>query len=119
MLLYLFFCFSYSIYKVNHVEFMDNLEAAMITIVEKMTTCEFYAQIYDEALRVRLATSTTTQAFGDGIDAALKDLYAAARAFLGKVKEYFDPKNSGIVLRQIPPHYYVSNGLCVQLRGRL
>jgi len=76
---------------------MDNLEAAMVTIVEKMATCEFYAQVYDEGLRVGLATSTTTEAFEDGLDTALKDLYAAVRAFLDKAKEYFDPENSGIV----------------------
>ena len=74
---------------------MDNLEAAMVTIVEKMATCEFYAQIYDESLRVRLATSTTTDAFDEGLDTALKDLYAAVRAFLDMAKEYFDPENSG------------------------
>jgi len=77
---------------------MDNLEAAMVTIVEKMATCEFYAQIYDEGLRVRLATPSTTEAFDDGLDTALKDLYAAVRAFLDKAKEYFDPENNGIVL---------------------
>ena len=92
---------------------MDNLEAAMVTIVEKMAICEFYAHIYDEGLRVRLATSATTEAFDEGLDAALKDLYAAVRAFLDKAKEYFDPENSGIVLEQIPSHYRMSNGFCV------
>jgi len=91
---------------------MDNLEAAMVTIVEKMATCEFYAQIYDEGLRVELATSATTEAFGEGMDIALKDLYAAVRAFLDKAKEYFDPENSGIVPRQFPGHHRVPNGLC-------
>ena len=81
---------------------MDNLEAAMVTIVEKMATCEFYAQIYDEGLRVELATSATTKAFDDGLGGALKDLYAAVRAFLDKAKEYFDPDNSGILFEQIP-----------------
>ena len=77
---------------------MDNLEATMGTIVEKMATCQFYAQIYDESLRVRLASSITTEAFNDGLDAALKDLYAAVGAFLDKAKEYFDPEQNGIVL---------------------
>jgi len=75
---------------------MDNLEAAMGTIVDKMATCEFYAHIYDEGIRVRLAASTTTKAFDDGLDSALKDLYAAVGAFLEKAKEYFDPENSGM-----------------------
>lgn len=90
---------------------MDNLEAAMVTIVEKMATCEFYAQIYEEGLRVRLANSTTTEAFDDGLDAALKDLYAAVRAFLDKAKEYFDPENSGMGLEQISGCDRISNGL--------
>ena len=77
---------------------MDNLEAAMVTIVEKMATCEFYAQIYDESLQVGLATSATTEAFDAGLDSALKGLYAAVRAFLDKAKEYFDPGNNGIFL---------------------
>ena len=68
----------------------------MVTIVEKMAICEFYAHIYDQGLRVRLATSTTTQVFSDGLDGALKELYAAVRAFLGKAKQYFDSENSGM-----------------------
>jgi hypothetical protein len=75
---------------------MDSLEAAMVTIVEKMATCEFYAQIYDEGLKVRLATSATTKAFRKELDAGLKGLYAAVRAFLDKAWEYFDPENSGM-----------------------
>jgi len=76
---------------------MDSLEAAMVTIVEKMATCEFYAHIYDEAVQVKLATSTTTKALDDGLDAALKDLYAAVRVFLDKAKEYFDPEKNGML----------------------
>jgi len=99
---------------------MDNLEAAMVTIVEKMATCEFYAQIYDEGLRVALATSATTETFEVGLDAALKDLYAAVRAFLDKAKEYFDPENNGTVFEQISSCRHVSNGsVCVQWRRRL
>jgi len=73
----------------------------MVTIVEKMATCKFYAHIYDEGLRVRLATSTTTVAFDKGLDTSLKDLYAAVGVFLKKA-EYFDPENSGIVLNKSP-----------------
>jgi len=79
---------------------VDNLEAAMVTIVEKMATCEFYAHIYDEGLRVSLATSTTTAAFDDGLNVALKGLYVAVRVFLDKAKEYFDPEISGMVPRK-------------------
>jgi len=93
---------------------MDNLEAAMVTIVEKMATCEFYAQIYDEGLQVRLATSTTTDAFDEGLDTALKDLYAAVRAFLDKAKEYFDPEKSGRILQHTPSRHCVLMGLCGQ-----
>jgi len=89
---------------------MDSLEAAMVTIVEKMARCEFYAHIYDKALRVKLATSTTTQALDDGLDGALKDLYASVRAFLDKAKEYFDPANNGMVLGEISGPSRVSNG---------
>jgi len=74
----------------------------MVTIVEKMATCEFYAHIYDEGTRVQLATSTTTKAFDDGHDAAVKELYAAVRAYLDKVKEYFDPEHSGIIFDSPP-----------------
>jgi len=84
----------------------SNNWCAMVTIVEKMATCEFYAHIYDEGLRVQLATSSTTKAFHDGLDAALKNLYAAVRAFLDKAKEYFDPENSGIVFEQISSRYH-------------
>ena len=72
----------------------------MATIVDKMAACEFYAQIYDEGFRVKLATSTTAKAFDDGHGAALKDLYAAVRAFLDKAKEHFDPENNCMSLNQ-------------------
>lgn len=90
---------------------MDGLEAVMVTIVGKIATCEFYAHIFAEGLRAKSATATTTKAWSDGLDAALKDLYAAVRAFLDKAKEYFNPENNGIVLQQISNR--VSNGLCV------
>ena len=76
---------------------MDNLEAAIVTIVEKIATCQLYAHICDNDLRVGLATSTTKEAFDEGLDIALKDLYAAVRAFLDKGMKYFDPDNSGTV----------------------
>ena len=79
---------------------MDSIEAAMATNFEKMATCEFYAHIYDDGLRVRLATSTTTKAFDDGLEGALKNLYAAVQAFLDKAKQYFDPRNSGTLFEQ-------------------
>jgi len=90
---------------------MDSLEAAMVTIVERMAICEFYAQIYDEGLRVSLATTTTTKAFDNSLDTALKNLYAAVRAFLDKAVEHFNPENS-MVPEQIIYRYHVSNGLC-------
>ena len=68
----------------------------MVTIMEKLAMCEFYVQIYDEGLRVRFATPATTEAFDEKLDAGLKDLYAAVRAFLDKAREYFDPQNSGM-----------------------
>ena len=92
------------------VEFADNLEIAMATIVEKMATCGFYAHIYDEGLRVRSATSTTTKAvdedlggplekvFDGDLNDPLQELYAAVRAFLDKVQKYFNPGNNGIAL---------------------
>jgi len=55
-----------------------------------MEICQYYADIYKD---VRLAT--TTKVLGDGLDAGLKNLYTAVRAFLDKAKEYFDPENSG------------------------
>ena len=91
---------------------MDSLEAAMVTIVERMAICEFYAQIYDEGLRVSLATPATTEAFDEKLDAGLKDLYAAVRAFLDKAMEYFDPQNSGMGSKWVSNRYHVSNG-CV------
>ena len=81
----------------NGIQFMDNLEAAMVTIVEKMATCEFYAQIYHESLQLRLQSDATTEALDDSLNSALKALYAAVHAFLNKAKEYFDPESSGMV----------------------
>ena len=49
---------------------------------------------------MRLATSTTTKAFDEDLDGALKNLYASVRAFLDKAEEYFVPGKSGIVPEQ-------------------
>ena len=66
-----------------------------------------------EPYQVRVLEVQSTNVINDDLDGALKDLYAAVRAFLDKAKEYFDPENTGRVLWQIPGCRRASNGLCV------
>jgi len=69
---------------------MENLEATMSTIIDKIAACEFYALIYQE----RHQASPTNSDIG--LDEDLKQLYAAVQIFLDKAKDYFNPeKKSG------------------------
>ena len=61
----------------NSIEYIESMEVALATIVEKSAACDFYAITYAEALKVTLDSATTTQAFENTVSSALPEFYAA------------------------------------------
>ncbi|KAF8451583.1 hypothetical protein BDZ91DRAFT_809488 [Kalaharituber pfeilii] len=83
----------------NHLQFMESLEVALATILEKLAACEFYSHVYSNLLKITLHSSATTQAFKDTLQTALPDFYKAVLAFTQKAQAYF--KNSESVIGQL------------------
>ncbi|KAF8456481.1 hypothetical protein BDZ91DRAFT_745385, partial [Kalaharituber pfeilii] len=69
----------------NHLQFMERLEYALATIVEKISACEFYEQICADLPK----SMATDDAFQNTLQIALKELYNAVWAFTKKAGDYF------------------------------
>ena len=82
----------------NSIEYIESMEVALATIVEKSAACDFYAIIYAETLKVTLDSASTTQAFENTVSSALPEFYATVWIFIIKATHYFDP-----VHRKRPP----------------
>jgi hypothetical protein len=79
----------------NRIEAIENLEAAMETIVMKMADCEFYASIYAESINAQLKSGQTTSAFDQNLESALPKFFAAVPIFLVKVKIHYSASTTG------------------------
>ena len=66
----------------NHVEVIEGLEVALAALVEKVSICEFYAEMY---YRVPLASQSIIK-----LDSALPEFYAAVVVFTAKARGYFE-----------------------------
>lgn len=78
------------------VELMENLELAMLTIVQTMAIGEFYHQIYTSSWSMpMLGSPVTAQAFREMFDTALHELYRSIQEFIDKARKYIDPDVSG------------------------
>ena len=66
----------------NHVEVIEGLEASVATLVEKVSRCQFYAEMY---FRVPLGSQSIKK-----LDSALPELYAAVIVFATKARSYFE-----------------------------
>ena len=66
----------------NHVEIIEGLEASIATLVEKVSICEFFAEMY---YRVSLGSRSVKK-----LDCALPELYAAVIVFAAKARRYFE-----------------------------
>jgi len=75
---------------------MENLQATMSTVVEKIATCEFYAGIYQQRHPIIMTSTTTTPGVDNDLDADLNNLYAAVRAFLDKAMDYLEGGKTGM-----------------------
>ena len=72
----------------NHVEMIEGFEVAIAALVEKMSLCDFYAEIYFE---VPLGSHSTknTLVLQSKLDYALPELYAAVIVFAVKARVYY------------------------------
>ena len=66
----------------NHVEVIEGLEVALAALVEKVSICEFYAEMY---YRVPLGSQSIIK-----LDSAIPELYAAVVVFTAKARGYFE-----------------------------
>ena len=71
----------------NHVEVIEGLEVAIGELLEKVTLCQVYADMYSGALR-----STANTQLQEMLDSALPELYAAIIVFVVKARNYFETK---------------------------
>jgi len=81
----------------NHIEITESLEATAETLVAKMAICEFYANVYVEAMQMgaTLCSDKMTNSLQRSLDLALPEFYAAVLVFSVKARQYFDPSNTG------------------------
>lgn len=71
------------------MEVIEGLEVAIATLLEKMSICEFYADIYAGALLPSQSTANSQQ-LQSIRDSALPQLYAAVIVFAVKARTYFE-----------------------------
>ena len=77
----------------NHVETIEGFEVAIATILEKMSICEVYAEIY---IGVQLPATNSLQ-LQSKLDSALPELYAAVIVFAVKARTYFEARGQNVV----------------------
>ncbi|KAA8893231.1 hypothetical protein FN846DRAFT_550090 [Sphaerosporella brunnea] len=68
-----------------------------------MANCEFYANIYTEALNVYFRTPSTAIAWVERLESALPQFYAAILVFAVKAKRYFTPSTRGKFTNPLKP----------------
>lgn len=73
----------------NHVEIIEGLGVAIGELLEKVTLCQFYADVYNRALR-----STANTQLQEMLDSALPEVYAAIIVFAAKARNYFEAKGT-------------------------
>ena len=75
----------------SRVEAIEGFEVAIAALLEKMSFCELYAEIY-------VGVSLPSQSIGSGqrlqsiLDSALPELYAAVVVFAVKARSYFEAR---------------------------
>ena len=77
----------------NHAEVIEGFEVTIAVLLDKVSTCEFYATIYT-------GVSLPLQSTVDGLqpqlmpDSALPELYAAVIVFTVKARAYFEARGT-------------------------
>ena len=75
----------------NHVEVIEGFEVAIAALLEKLSMCEFYAEIYVPLPSQSTANSLWRQGI---LDSALPELYAAVIVFAVKARTYFEARGT-------------------------
>lgn len=79
----------------HHTEYLETLESAMATIIEKMAGCKYYATMYVHALKVHFDPEAVIHALRERFEFGILCLYDAVLAFVNKAQEYFDSGKPG------------------------
>ena len=82
----------------NHAEAIEGFEVAIAALLEKMSVCEFYFEIYVGA---PLSSQSTVngQKLQSMVDSALPELYAAVIVFAAKASTYFSARGTNAAHR--------------------
>ena len=86
----------------NHTEAIEGFEVAIAALLEKMSICEFYSEVYT-GVSLPSQSATHSQRLQDMVDFALPELYAAVIVFAVKATSYFKARGMYIVCWV---HYY-------------
>ena len=71
----------------NYVEVIEGFEVAIAALLEKISMCEFYAEIHTP-----LPSQSTANSLQGMLDSALPELYAAVIVFAVKARTYFEAR---------------------------
>ena len=72
------------------MEVIEGFEVAVVTLLDKLSICEFYADIY-----IGVALTAKVQST---LDSALPELYAAVIVFTVKARTYFEAKGTYVIM---------------------
>ena len=75
----------------NHVEVIEGFETAIAAMLEKMTICEFYTEIYTN-VSLPLQSTANSLRLQVKLDSALPELYAAVIVFAVKARSYYESR---------------------------
>ena len=77
----------------NHVEAIEGFEVIIAALLEKMSICLFYAEIYIGIPLPSRSTANSLQ-IQSILDSALPELYAAVIVFVVKACSYFEARGT-------------------------
>ena len=80
----------------NHAEAIEGFEVAIEALLEKMSMCEFYSEVY-AGVSLSSQSAVNSQQLQSMVDLALPELYAAVIVFAVKASTYFKARGTYIV----------------------
>ena len=84
----------------NHAEAIEGFEVAIAALLEKMSKCEFYSEVY-AGVSLPPQSTLNSQQLQNMVDVALPDLYAAVIVFAVKATTYFEARGMGVMLSTV------------------
>ena len=80
----------------NHAGVIEGFEVTIAMLLEKVSTCEFYAKIYFEVPLPLRSTANDLQPQRLP-ESALSEFYAAVIVFVVKAREYFQARGTHVL----------------------